>query len=93
MAIPGEVVGAGAGRCYDVASPRDFRLQIMLVKELIAMLQALPAEQKELELCSITDTWAIEVLPPRLSYLNENSLESVNAHGEVVPTARAVIVI
>lgn len=65
----------------------------MLVKELIAMLQALPAEEHELEVCSVDDVWAIEVLPPRLAYLNENSLESVDVRGNAVPTDRPVIVI
>jgi len=65
----------------------------MLVKDLIAMLEALPADQKELEICSIADAWAIEVLPPHLSYLNENFLESVDAQGVPVPTGRPVIVI
>lgn len=57
------------------------------------MLQALPAEQQELEVCSIMDTWAIEVLPPRLSYLNENLIEAVDVRGEPVKTAHPVIVI
>jgi len=57
------------------------------------MLQALPAEQQEFEICSIMDTWAIEVLPPRLSYLNENLIEAVDIRGEPVQTAHPVIVI
>lgn len=65
----------------------------MLVKDLIALLDALPPDQRELEICSIADAWAIEVLPPRLSYLNENFLESVDAQGNPVPTSRPVIVI
>jgi hypothetical protein len=65
----------------------------MLVKELIALLQALPVELRELEICSVADTWAIEVLPPRLAYLNEKCIESVDAAGNPLPTNHRVIVV
>jgi hypothetical protein len=84
---------SGLGADDMIPPPPQFLSQTMLVKDLIAMLQVLPAEQHEFEICSIADAWAIEVLPPRLSYLNSNVLESVDAQGNPVPTSRPVIVI